>query len=504
MGKSNEKNYREARKERLNKEQKSSKKRTPRGVRRKKIKKGIIIAIIFVIIALIITGCSLNKAGVFDRKVVAFEIAGEEFTIADYNYWYKMISTQVISTMYAYPDRQTVMDNTFSIISVAKAAEAMGYKLEGDELDSYNATMTQIRKDCEAYKGTSRQFFNETYGFGTNEEIVLKNYKYQLLALSYYNDFIEKLDYSNEDLEKYYKEDGYKKLDFVDFKSCTFSADNGNTFKIPYASSADALAAANKLNSKITDEKSFDDAVNAEAQSLGLNLKDFKVADTLEEDLTYDKVNNEDLSAVRDWLFSKDRKANDHTVITVNIDGVDVYWVLFIVDPPSRETYKTIDMRHILISTTDAATGESNDTIKAAAKAKIEQICAEWEESDMTDKTFAELAKKYSADATAEEGGLIEKVAKKQLVEGIDEFLFSSDRKVGDFKIIESTYGYHLVYYKGTNVEKWTLNAKDYLIERDFETERIRLSKEHNIVLNQNDRLIDMFANEQQDTAMYY
>lgn len=504
MGKSNEKSYREARKERLSKEQKSSKKRTPRGVRRKKIKKGIIIGIIFVIIALIITGCSLNKAGVFDRKVIAFEVAGEKFTIADYNYWYKMISTQVVSTMYAYPDRQSVMENTFSIISVAKAAEAMGYTLEGDDLESYNQTIAQIRSDCEAYSGTTRQFFNETYGFGTNEEIVLKNYRYQLIALSYYNDFCEKLEYSDEELEKYYNETGKEKLDFVDFKTCTFSTDNGNTFKVPYDSTQDALAAANRVNSQITDEKSFDDAVNKEAQSLGLNLSDFKVADTLEEDLTYEQVTNEALKSVRDWIFAEDRKANDHTVITVSADGVETYWLIFIVNPPSRENYKTVDMRHILISNTDATTGESNDTTDAAAKAKIEQIYAEWENGEQTEEIFAELAKKYSADTTAEDGGLIEKIAKKQLVEGIDEFLFNEERKVGDYDIIKSTYGYHLVYYKGTNVEKWTLDAKDYMIERDFEAERARLCKEYNISITQNDRLIDMFANEEIDSAMYY
>ena len=503
MGKTNEKNYREARKERLIKEQKNSKKRTPKGVRRKKIKKGIIWGVVIALIAVLITGIVLVKTGVVHRKLTAFEISGEKFTVADYNYWYQMIATQVLNSTYSYPDRETVTNNIFSIVGVAKAAEAKGYKLEGEDLETYNSTLEQLRSDCKSFNGSEKKFFNQRYGFGSNEEIVMKNYRYQLLAIKYYNEFCEKLDYTDADLEEYYKEHGIETLASLDFRVAIFSTDVGNTFGIPYASSADALEAANKLNSLITDEKSFINAIKSEAQSLGYDMTKFKEEDTLEEGFKYSSMNSQ-LTELRDWLFSNDRKANDHTVITSTIDGKEVSYLLFIVNPLTREDYKTIDMRHILISTKTEGTDKTEDQVKAEAKSKIEQICAEWEDTDMTDEKFAELAKKYSSDTTAEDGGLIEKVYKEQLVDSIDEFLFDDTRKAGDYKIVESTYGYHLVYYKGTNIEKWKIDAESYLTELDFGEESEKLCEEYGITMERNNHTIDVFATEKMDESIYY
>ena len=503
MGKSNEKSYREARKERLSKDQKKSKKRTPKGVRRKKIKKGIIWGVVIALLAALITGIVLVKTGFVHRKLTAFEIAGEEFTVADYNYWFQMISNQMLNSTYTYADRETVMTNVFSIVGVAKAAEAKGYKLEGEDLESYNATLTELRANCDAYSGSTKEFYNTTYGFGTNEEIVMKNYKYQLLAIRYYNDFCDDLDYTDEDLDNYYDEHGIETLVSVDFRVAIFSTDSGNTFNTAYASNADALAAANRLNALITDEDSFVQAVKNEAAAMGQDVSNYDADETLEEDFYYSNMNTQ-LTEVRDWLYSADRKANDHTVITSDINGNEVSYLLFIVDPISREEYNTVDIRHILISTSTEGSTKTEDEIKSEAKAKIEQICAEWEDTDMTDEKFAELAKKYSADTTAEDGGIIEKISKGQLVDAIDEFIFSDERKVGDYKIVESTYGYHLVYYKGTNVEKWKIDAESYLIEQDFSEETDRLCEEYNITMSRNNHTLDLFATETIDESAYY
>ena len=503
MAKSKEKSYRDERKERLSKEQKKSKKRTPKGVRRKKIKKGIIIALVVLLLAAIITGIVILKSEFIRRKVTAFEIAGEKFTIADYNYWYQMISTQMASTMYATADRETVMGNISSVIGVAKAAEAKGLTLGKEEQENYDATLKQVRDGVASFSGSEQEFFNQNYGYATNEEIVMKNYKYQLLAIKYYNEFCDKLDYTDEDLEKYYDEHGKENLATVDFRACTFSTDEGNSFGIPYASDEAALEAANKLNSVITDEKSYINAIKSEATAIGYDMSKFDESETLFEDFVYNEI-GENISAIGDWVFSDSRKANDHTVITVNVDGINVTYLLYIVTPASREEYKTVDMRHVLIKSIDDTTGESTEELEKAAKGKIEQICAEWENSEMTDEKFAEFAKKYSDDTTAEDGGIIEKIYKGQLVEEIEEFLFEADRKSGDYKIIKSTYGYHLVYYKGTNVEKWKIDAEELLISQDFEAESQKLFDEYGISLSRNDRLVDLFATEEMSEAVFY
>ncbi len=501
--KSNEKNYRDARKARLQKEQKNAKSRTPQGVRKKKVKKALIWSLVCLLIALFITGIVLVKTGFVHRRVTAFEISGEKFTIADYNYWYQMIATQVVNSTYSYPDRETVMTNIHSIVGVAKAGLAEGKDLSEEEIKTYNSTAETLRKECANASGSDSKFFNQKYGFGTNEEIVLKNYRYQLIAVKYYNDYCETLKYTDTDLENYFKEFGKETLTSVTFKACIFTPDTQNTFSKAYASADDALAAANRLNSLITDEKSFNEAIKNEATALGVDMSKFKVEETLEEDFKYANM-NENLTKLRDWLFDDSRKANDHTVITETIDGSQVSYLVFVIDPAHREDYKTVDMRHILISSSTEGTNLTADEADAQAKSKIEQICAEWEATDMTDAKFAELAKKYSDDTTKEDGGLIEKIKKEQLVESIDEFLFDAETKAGDYKIVKSTYGYHLVYYKGTNTERWKIDAEALLTEKDFEAEQKRLCEAHGIVITRNNHLIDLFATEQLDESIYY
>ena len=502
MAKATEKSYREARKERLSKEQKNSKKRTPKGVRRKKIKKGIIWGIVIIVLAALITGISLVKTGFVHRRLTAFEVGGEKFTIADYNYWYQMIANEVVNSTYTYPDRETVMTNVFSIIGVAKAAEAKGYKLEGDDLKTYESTVAQLKSDQSSYNGSAKEFFNKYYGFGTNEEIVLKNYRYQLIAIKYYNDFCDKLDYSDEDLNKYYEEFGLETMAQVDFRVAIFSTDAGNTFSSAYGSAEDAKNAANRLDAIITDETSFINAIKSEAQALGCDMTKFDEKETLEEGFIYTNMNSK-LSELRDWIFSTDRKANDHAVFTAEIDGKEVTYLIFMVKPAYIEEYKTIDMRHILVKKAEDTT-KTDEELKADAKSKIEQICAKWEDTAMTDEDFAKLAKDYSDDTTKDDGGLIEKVQKGQLVEAIETFLFDSERKTGDYKIVESTYGYHLVYYKGTNVEKWIIDAEALLTEKDFEAETKKLCEDAGITMSRSNHAIDLFATEQIDESIYY
>ena len=90
----------------------------------------------------------------------------------------------------------------------------------------------------------------------------------------------------------------------------------------------------------------------------------------------------------------------------------------------------------------------------AAAKAKIEEIEAEWLAGDKTEESFAALAEQYSEDEGSKaNGGLYETIGKGDMVGDIDTFLFEAGRKVGDTAVLHgnngSYDGYHLVYFVG-------------------------------------------------------
>lgn len=91
------------------------------------------------------------------------------------------------------------------------------------------------------------------------------------------------------------------------------------------------------------------------------------------------------------------------------------------------------------------------ETCAAAVKnayAKAEEILKKWEENP-TEEYFAELAKEYTADSNGEKGGLYENVAEGDMVTQFNDWCFDENRKVGDYAIVETKFGYHIMYFCG-------------------------------------------------------
>ena len=114
------------------------------------------------------------------------------------------------------------------------------------------------------------------------------------------------------------------------------------------------------------------------------------------------------------------------------------------------------DVRHVLIKF--AGTDEAS---KAAAKDKAEKLYNEYLKNPTLDH-FIKLAQDNSADGSASKGGLIEGVYPGQMVENFDKWCFEEGRKVGDHGLIETEYGWHLMYYDGDNANIYKTAAERY------------------------------------------
>ena len=129
----------------------------------------------------------------------------------------------------------------------------------------------------------------------------------------------------------------------------------------------------------------------------------------------------------------------------------------------TKESGYTVDIRHILIKITkvedgvegqadeEGATEELIDGYNQAAwdacLAKAEAILEQWKNGEMTEESFAELAKTHSADGNAAEGGIYTGVEKGYMVESFDAWCFDESRVVGDYGIVRTKYGYHIMYF---------------------------------------------------------
>lgn len=124
------------------------------------------------------------------------------------------------------------------------------------------------------------------------------------------------------------------------------------------------------------------------------------------------------------------------------------------------------NVRHILISfkhlKADGTVDSSNtsttytDAEKAAAKKEAEELLEEWKNGKATELTFETLAKEKSEDTGSKDnGGLYENIFPGQMVENFENWCYDESRQVGDYGIVETDYGYHIMYFSGNSEQTY-------------------------------------------------
>lgn len=117
----------------------------------------------------------------------------------------------------------------------------------------------------------------------------------------------------------------------------------------------------------------------------------------------------------------------------------------------SRED-RYVNVRHVLIMPEGAdASNIRTETFDEAAweasRVKAEELLAQWEQGDQSEDSFAALAVENSQDGSASVGGLYTDVAKGQMVENFENWCFDESRRFGDYGIVETEFGYHLMFF---------------------------------------------------------
>ena len=147
---------------------------------------------------------------------------------------------------------------------------------------------------------------------------------------------------------------------------------------------------------------------------------------------------------------------------------------------------KTVDIRHILlipenaeISANGTVTASEDDWARCLTSAK--SIVDKWQKkvkstrysqftaASIPDSRFSEFAKDYSQDAgSSANGGLYVHVTQGQLAPELDVWCFDDARQHGDYEIIRSAAGWHIVFWRSVN-EAWYVASEDHLINSLYE-----------------------------------
>lgn len=106
------------------------------------------------------------------------------------------------------------------------------------------------------------------------------------------------------------------------------------------------------------------------------------------------------------------------------------------------------DVRHILVKVGEEKTDADWEKCKNDAQALLDQ----WLAGEATEDSFAAMAKEHSEDGgSSANGGLYEDLTKDtSFVEPFKNWYLDESRAVGDYGLVKSDYGYHIMYFSGS------------------------------------------------------
>lgn len=143
-----------------------------------------------------------------------------------------------------------------------------------------------------------------------------------------------------------------------------------------------------------------------------------------------------------------------------------------------------VNVRHILVMPEGGTTGDDGTTTYsdeewAACEKKAQEILDEWLAGDATEDSFTALAEEKSEDpGSSTNGGLYENVAKGQMVEPFEDWCFDETRAAGDYGLVKTKYGYHVMYFV-SSTPIWETYAKSGWVNEKTNAFIKKLAEDH-------------------------
>ena len=355
---------------------------------------------------------------------------------------------------------QSAEENMKQVKALTDYAKANGITLDEEEIAKVDESVAQLSEYAKtAGYSSANNLLAANYGNGVTTALVRQASLDSALAAKAYSTVNDALSYSADELEAEYQSfNGERDLfDFMVYEVAATLDEGAETpsdiAKVEAHADAEAISMAYSDGTDIADlTERFTAAVDSQLEG--------------ETPTTRSGVYGSSLSELyKEWMLDGSRKAGDITVVD---DEDGTLAVVFL----SRDDnhYATANIRHILVMAEASEDGTYSDEAKAAAKARAEEILAEFNEGDKSEENFATLATLYSEDeGSKSNGGLYENVPHGQMVEEFDAFLFEG-HKSGDTGIVygesPNYAGYHVIYYVGEGRQYSDLLAENSLRSR--------------------------------------
>ena len=343
-------------------------------------------------------------------------------------------------------------------------AAANGIALDEDELAEVEAAFEGLDERAASYGyANADKMMAANYGAGVNVALVKAAMRESALAGKAMEALSDSFTYTEQELEEQYQ--SYEGMrDYFDYSYVTVEAHAEEGSEATEESKAEAQKTAEAVKAAYA---------ASEGEDCAQRLSDAAAAQGLSATRS-STATGSSLIAASEWMMDASRKAGDITV-QADADGDHVYVVLFI--GRNDNHYKPVSVRHILIKAEAAEDGTYTEAAKAAAKAKAEEILAEFEAGNKTEESFAALANLYSEDTGSNtNGGLYENITKGQMVSEFDAFCFAGHQS-GDTGIVygesASYAGYHVIYFVGESEQLYSSTIAENDLRSTALTEKL-------------------------------
>lgn len=498
--KSKAEQYRDERKARIAKSAKKNAHSMEARNTAKKVVNKVISIVLCAVIVLGVVAFSLNYYGALQRVIKIGGVGSDQsVSIAEYEYYYMRAYNQVRyqAQYYQYyyqtsngydlsltPEEQTqttkdadgneitwvekLHEDTLEIIQLHKAyyneALKMGLKLTKADEAFIDKQIEDLRDEAKSAGSNSSSsdsenkvtyslnaYLRKVYGGSINERFLRKQLKIQVLAQKYLTERTNEIakDYDQKDIDAEYKKDTTA-YDFVTFRAYTFKTteltkednETDDALKARQAkANAEVKKNANDFYNAVTNDATF----TAKAKELNKDTADYNVDKETKYSMLKSTAQSTFSEDAAKWLFDSSTKVGSKKLFSDEENGK--YIVVLALSKPHQE--QTVTARHILFQTKDQNSGNdlSEEEI-AKKKTQAEDVLKKFNEGDKTEDSFAALANEYNEDTgSSSNGGLYEHIYPGQMVTEFNDWVFDANRKAGDVELVETDYGYHIIYF---------------------------------------------------------
>ena len=433
------------------------------------------------------------NSGILQRTLPAVTVNGVTYTAADVQYYFNSRrSSEIMSyylSTYSYPFDTSVslkdqiynettgqtwydylMEQTMDTISATTAlaamAEAEGHTISEDSQTALDEELAAVETDWIGAGYSSRDaYLRGLYGSFITYDRYKELLTQDVLVSDYVASVQDSFTYTDEDYQAYYEEHK-DELDTLVLTSFSFRAqvqttdEEGNDLELTEEETAAALEEAKTQVKAQAEELMGRLEAGEDPEALAEEYADSLSSHSVSSETLGSRVN----SNYSEWALDEGRQEGDVTLAESASGTTNYYYYVVRFENRYLDETPTASVRHILITPeTDEGADEPTQEQLDAAQAEAQALLDQWAAGEATEESFAALAEANSDDSgSASDGGLISGIsANSSLVTSFRDWAMDPDRQPGDTGLVESDYGWHVMYYVADGDPAWIVDTAD-------------------------------------------